>query len=302
MCFQIAGAPAESEILVAQRSALMAGGKGFNQAVAAKRLNTDVKFITSMANDPASELAIATLLAEGFAASDLYVELQHGRALTPSVILTSGNDVRGVIGPAHTMPTAPLTALQHAYREIARADVVLLTYDFGKQMLRAVIDALAAARGKPLFIVNPAPIFANAEWTADRLTCIDWLVPNRGEAELIVPGTLDIGQRARELAIAISGSVCVTLGSDGYMYAANTPPSDQRLPVVHRAFEVDVVDTTGASDAFCAALAVWLAEGNTPPDALRAAAAAGALAARTLGTSSSMPRRANLETFLRRHR
>jgi ribokinase len=87
--------------------------------------------------------------------------------------------------------------------------------------------------------------------------------------------------------------VVVTRGPDGADLLRPGRP-------VHRqpAFPVEVVDSTGAGDAFCAALAVAMAEGRELEDAVRLAAAAGALACRGVGARTSLPTREELDAML----
>ena len=91
------------------------------------------------------------------------------------------------------------------------------------------------------------------------------------------------------------GLVALTVGGDGAaLYKMGQEIA--RAP----AFAVDVVDTTGAGDTFCGALAVALAEGQSPETALRFASAAAALAVTKSGAQPSLPKRAQVDAFLER--
>jgi ribokinase len=87
--------------------------------------------------------------------------------------------------------------------------------------------------------------------------------------------------------------VVITLGPEGALLCRRDGP-----PLHQPAFRVDVVDTLGAGDAFAAGLAVSLVEGRTWEEALRRAAACGALATRRLGVFDALPSRAELDAFL----
>ena len=92
------------------------------------------------------------------------------------------------------------------------------------------------------------------------------------------------------------GLVALTLGGEGAaLYKMGQEIA--RVP----AFAVDVVDTTGAGDTFCGALAVALAEGQPPETALRFASAAAALAVTKPGAQPSLPHRAQVDTYLESH-
>jgi sugar/nucleoside kinase (ribokinase family) len=138
--------------------------------------------------------------------------------------------------------------------------------------------ALAAARAAGCTVsVDPASTAPLAEagterWLADTAG-VDLLLPNAAEARLLT-GCADPADAARALA-ARHRAVAVTLGADGALWCAGGD-------VLHRpALPVDVVDTTGAGDAFAAgALSVWV---ERPDDAAGALAAGLALAAEVVG-------------------
>ena len=98
----------------------------------------------------------------------------------------------------------------------------------------------------------------------------------------------EVESAARDLLARGVGIVVVTLGADGALIV--TPESAQHVP----GYKVDVVDTTGAGDAFNGALAVALAEGTPLPDAVKFANAAAALQVTKVGTAPAMPYRADV--------
>jgi ribokinase len=115
------------------------------------------------------------------------------------------------------------------------------------------------------------------------------LTPNRGEIEILTGGGTD----PLSLLDAGAGAVVVTLGSGGAdVHRAGA--AVQHLP----AFAVDAVDTTGAGDAFAAGLAVALAEEMSLDDAVRFAAATGALTTRAVGARAALPARGEVEALL----
>jgi ribokinase len=129
---------------------------------------------------------------------------------------------------------------------------------------------LARAAGA-LVVVNPAPVSAESE---KLVGVADLIVVNRDEAAT--------------LGLEPTDRVVVTLGAGGVLVGATHVP----------AFAVDVVDPTGAGDAFCAALAVAVAEGNDLVAATRFGAAAGACAVRRLGAEPGLPTRAEVTAML----
>ena len=125
---------------------------------------------------------------------------------------------------------------------------------------------------------------------------VDWLVVNETEAAAVlgrkVEGLTDAGQAAAGLLAAGARHAVVTAGAHGAALAPSTGP--EGAPLTIEAFRVEAVDTVGAGDTFVGALAVALAAGVPPAEAVRAAAAAGATAATRPGAQAGMPRPADI--------
>ena len=162
----------------------------------------------------------------------------------------------------------------------------------------AIKAALARARGvsgsgaRCVLNLAPAPDEA-AVIVADG---VDWLVVNETEAAAVlgrkVEGLTDAGQAAAGLLAVGARHAVVTAGAHGAALAPGT--GRQGAPLTIEAFRVEAVDTVGAGDTFVGALAVALAAGIPPSEAVRAAAAAGATAATRPGAQAGMPRPADI--------
>jgi ribokinase len=162
---------------------------------------------------------------------------------------------------------------------LSPADVVLTQLEVPVAATAAALE-LARARGIRT-VLNPAPA---AVLPAHLYPLVDVLVPNEHELELI--GSADA------LITAGVGAVVTTLGGAGVRVVTH----DQEWHVPP--FAVEVLDTTGAGDAFCGALAARLAAGDPLDLAVRAAAAAGALATTRRGAVPSMPTAAEIAALL----
>jgi ribokinase len=150
---------------------------------------------------------------------------------------------------------------------------VLVSVEIGTTAATAALVTARAAGA--ITICNPAPF--DAAITSAFGHC-DVVVPNELEAEAFG------GPAAMHAAGATT--VVTTLGANGArLHAAGNEPAD------HGGCIVDVVDTTGAGDAFCAALAVALADGEPPASAVSFACAAGAFACTALGARAALPTR-----------
>jgi ribokinase len=161
------------------------------------------------------------------------------------------------------------------------ADVLLTQLEVPFDAVAAAVE-LAHAAGMST-VLNPAPA---THLPAGLLARVDVLVPNQHELELI--GSPDA------LIAAGVGAVVTTLGAAGVRVVTH----DQEWHVPP--FAVHPVDTTGAGDAFCGVLAARLAAGDPLDLAVRAAAAAGALATTRHGAGPSMPTASEIATLVAR--
>ena len=148
-------------------------------------------------------------------------------------------------------------------------------------------------------VLNPAP---GQALSPELLSLVDVLTPNQTELQLLVgrdlsgfrnlTGLKEVETAARTLLDRGVGTVVVTLGAEGALIV--TRDAAQHVP----GYTVEVVDTTGAGDAFNGALAVALAEGRTLAEAVDFANAAAALQVTKVGTAPAMPYRRDVERVL----
>jgi ribokinase len=251
--------PRPDETLVAHDVAEFRGGKGYNQATAAARLGADVAMIGCVGDDPAGALLRAGLEASGIDQSGIHTVAAHTGMAVP--LITDDGRVAIVIvaGANGLLDAAKVDASANAF---VGADVLLLQ---GEVPIGASVRAAALAKAVGArVIVNPAPVRADSKVLVE---VADLVVVNRDEAAT--------------LGLAASARVVVTLGAEGALVRASHLP----------AHAVDVVDPTGAGDAFCAALAVALAEGNNLVASVRFGVAAGGCAVRRLGAEPGLPTR-----------
>jgi ribokinase len=165
--------------------------------------------------------------------------------------------------------------------ELPPAAVVLAQLEIPLEAVRSALTRARAAGST--VILNPAPA---APLPPEMVAACDVIVPNQHEL-------IQLGGAERALQGGC-GAVVVTLGSDGVEIHTNA--GTKRIA----AFDVTVVDTTGAGDAFCGALAARLAAGDELLDAVRWATAAGALATTVHGAVPAQPTAAAIEALLQR--
>jgi ribokinase len=260
------------------------GGKGANQAVAARRLGADVRLIGCVGDDASGSAVRAALVAEGVGTAGLAT---RGAAATGTALILVDREGRNQIAVAPGANRAlTVEHVRERIDDIAWADIVLASCEVPLEAVRCALE-LARRRGIAT-VLNPAPV---PDVGLDFLQLVDYLTPNAGEAARLAG--VDGDAAAAEILMARGArSVVVTLGERGVLACGDGPP--YHVP----AFGVEVVDTTAAGDAFNGALAVALTEGRERPAALRFASAAAALACTRRGAQASLPTRAEVERLV----
>lgn len=263
-----------------------AGGKGSNQAVASARLGADVTFIGRLGKDVFANLAYEVWDAEGINSDYVVQDEETATGVAPIFVDSAGeNMIVVVLGANSRVKPSDIDA---ARERIAAADVLVVQLEINTDM---VTYALQVAKELGITtILNPAPA---APIPRETLELADYLTPNETELESLSGGPVsDVAAAARTLMTREGQTVVVTMGAQG----AQIVSRDQTDLLA--TFKVDVVDTTGAGDAFNAALAVGLAEGKSLAGAVRFANAAAALCVTKAGAAGSAPRRADVDALL----
>lgn len=260
------------------------GGKGANQAVAAARLGGNVRMIGRVGQDAFGERAVTNAVENGV---DIAFIRKDPDAPTGVALITvddAGQNTIVVVPGANASLTAEdISASEAAFEGAAILLVQLET------PLAAVTRAIEIARKVGARVVlNPAPA---QELSRTFLKSVDFLIPNETELSLLT----GIGQpesAARNLRSLGVPHVIVTLGADGVLVFAKG--IEEHIP----SYNVPVVDTVAAGDAFVGGFAVALTEGLSPRLAAGWGNAAGALAVTRHGAQPSLPRKEEFETFL----
>ena len=267
------------------------GGKGANQAVAARRLGAEVRFVACVGDDASGRDIRAALGTEGIGVDGLMVTRDAATGTALIVVDQQGRN-QIVVAPGANWRLSAEHVRSRA-EDFAWAQVVLCQLETPLETLDV---ALSEARRRGLVtVLNPAPVrdgIPDDVWRR-----VDYLTPNEGEAARLsgvaVEDARSASAAARVLRDRGVGTVIVTLGAAGSI--ACTTSGD----IVTKAFPVDAVDTTAAGDSFNGALGTALAAGNALPDALRFASAAAALTCTRRGAQPSLPTRAEVERLLR---
>ena len=265
------------------------GGKGSNQAIGMARLGASVALLTAVGDDAFGASAFELWQAEGVDAAAV-VTVAGASTMVGVIVVEPSGENRIVIasGALDHLGADDVARFDDA---ITGADLLVVSMEIPES---AVVAALLAGRRHGVrTLLNPAPArpLPESVWPL-----IDVLTPNRGEARVLL-GVDEADDRSEEsLALALAdrtgGSVVLTCGGDGAVVVeAGTAVAARVEP----APVAGVVDTTGAGDAFTAALAVALADSATMDAAARFAARAGAHAVTIAEVVPSLPHRDDLE-------
>ncbi|MBN2450044.1 MAG: ribokinase [Lentisphaeria bacterium] len=267
------------------------GGKGANQAVAAARAGGRVTFVTCLGDDPYAPRMIANFRADGMDTSRV-VCLPGESCGSALVMLDQGGDNYLTVAPGANAGLTPEVVRQHADL-IRDSAMVILQMEVPVAADREVLR-LAAESGTRV-LLNYAPARDPALAVDSTVT---GLVVNEVEAGQLLDTQVESTDAAMEAARALvrlgPGFVVLTLGATGVVVADRQ--GARRVP----GFAVTPVDTTGAGDTFCGALAVALVEGRSLEAAGSFANAAAAISVTRLGAQPSIPRRQEIDAFLAR--
>ncbi|MFI7430815.1 ribokinase [Micromonospora sp. NPDC049836] len=285
--------PAPGETVLGEDIAARPGGKGCNQAVAARRLGAATLFFAAVGDDRFGADVRAAITAEGLPPEHLTTVAGTATGVALIVVDAAGENTVVVAPGANARLTDDALA---ALPATLGPDVVLVL-----QLEIPLATCLAAARhareAGARVVLNAAPLPDPVPPAmATLLRHVDVLVVNEGEAlRLAGAPTTDWAVLAVALRALGPAACVITLGERGAIHADATGATD------HPAFPVDAVDTTGAGDSFVGALAAALADGRSLAEAVRRGCAAGALATTRMGAQSALPTSAELDRFRAAH-
>ena len=261
--YRVATLPVPGETVLALDRARDYGGKGGNQAIAVAVLGGDVGFIGAVGADEAGQDYLTHLRQHGVDTSGV-TQASAVATGTAIVFVDDAGENLIVVDPGANSSVQP-DAVSHAIRACSPS-VVLAQLEIPTDALEAIVEAIPDTA---TFILNPAPMPPDPNALAKVLARVDILVPNRKElgqlAGLNEPDSIaDVAECLT--ALRFERPVVVTLGADGA--AVFEPGAEVRHIPAER---VDPVDTTGAGDAFCGALATGLAVGLSLDESVREA-------------------------------
>jgi ribokinase len=291
MTVRLTRLPAPGETLLGGEFATGPGGKGANQAIAARRAGAEVTFLTAVGDDVLGRQALEHYGREGVDVDQARVIAGVSSGVALILVGEAGENMIGVAPGANGDLTAgDIERLPDAL--FTSATLFLASLEIP---VEAVVQGLRRARAHGMItMINPAPS-QPAIVEQEVLSLIDVLTPNEAEALALSGLTRQAESQDRLMEAALGlrtrgvRNVVITVGSEGCLVV--TEDGCKRVP----APVVEVVDTVGAGDAFNGALAVALAERQPLFEAASWACAAAALAVTRPGAQGALPYRQQID-------
>ena len=294
LAFRAGRQPKDGETIVGSGFKMGPGGKGSNQSVAAARVGAKVTFISKIGRDAFGDIALKTWKDEGIVAraaqSDneptgaAYIFVNHDTGENAIIVYPGAG---GAISAADV--DAAADAIRGAKVFVTQLEQPAATAQHGLEVARAA---------GVVTIFNPAP----AVPVPDSIyPFCDYIVPNETEAATLTGlsvATLNDAKRVGDALLAKGAkNALITLGERGALL--HNSKSSVEIP----AFQAGpVVETTGAGDAFVGGFAAAIARGTDPVEAARFGCAVAGISVTRPGTAPSMPRLAEVEALLVKHR
>ena len=271
--------PAIGETIVGEKLLKFPGGKGLNQAIAARRAGSEVLMVGSIGNDADGDYLFDILKSENIDPKFItktseqtgIAVIEVSKSAENRIIIIAGANAKTRFSN-EVLTSSPSVTVSLAQLETPIAEVAKFIHE-------------SKAAGK-ITMLNPAPI---QKLDQQLLQDTDYLIANETEASFLIGSAVEHLSKdeavtiARQLQKNGSKKVIITLGEQGSVYL------DQEKELFTPAYKVKAVDTTAAGDAFCGAFATAISEHKPVEYALKFASAAGGLAATKAGAVPSLP-------------
>ena len=257
------------------------GGKGANQAAAAKRAGSELVFSTKIGTDSFAEIARDSFKANGIPLEYVFENSQvpTGAALISVDEITSQNEIVVVLGACSTFTDEDIKKLEEALKD---CEYLLLQMEINPDATEKLIR-LANKIGIKV-ILNTAPV---QKLTEELYPLLELVTPNEVEAKILTGIACDDTEGCRKAAQAFFEKgvkqVIASLGEDGCLFVSE---EEEKF---FQSNKVKAVDTTAAGDSFTAAFALALSEGKSCDEAIRFGQKVSAIVVTRKGAQTSMP-------------
>jgi ribokinase len=282
--------PVKGETLIGRDFDQGPGGKGSNQAVQVARMGGDVEYVGLIGEDSFGDIAVKLYAEEKVGTTYLMRTSERNTGLGFIVLNAEGDNfiildpgANALFSPAHV--DKAISRINESRVVVTQLEIPVATATYGMKV---------GKQAGAITILNPAPA---APVPPDAFADIDIVTPNHTELRILLGRQPDDPTDSKDLCNEMLNdgvkTIVLTQGEQGALIVTK----DGTLSVPAKM--VDVVDTTGAGDAFSGTLAATLAEGRSLEEAVRYAVAAGGLACTQLGVIPALPNRRDVETLLR---
>lgn len=286
---QVPTFPKPGETLTGHNYAVIPGGKGANQAVAAARLGTLTTFIAAVGDDPFGINIRHDFEQDGINISSVSIIENCPTGIAIIQVSAEGENTICISPEANEKLDKSL--VEASADLIADADQLLMQLETPLEGVQVAAEIASGAHTK--VILNPAPARPLPD---SLLALVDIITPNETEAELLTGIKVTDDSSAQQAADRLHdkgiGMVMITLGAKGVWLSCSQ--EHKLIP----GFRVKAIDTTAAGDTFNAAFVTGLLEEKSLDDSIRFAHAAAALSVTRHGAQTSIPSRNDVDNFL----
>lgn len=282
--------PAAGETVLGRAVVVAPGGKGGNQAVAAAKMGVSTKLVACVGDDADGVALRDALAASGVDISGVLVK-NHARTGVAFVFITADGENSIVVAPGANSELTGAETTAALHERLSPGAVLLTSAEISEGAVAAALETGDEMGCRA--VLNLAPFRPMDD---ELLSRCDPLVLNAGEAGALLDRTVESPESARAACDELRGrarSVVVTLGGAGAVLADATGLQHVAAPVV------DLVDSTGAGDAFTGVLTASLSRGHHLRTAVRLGVAAGSHVVGRMGAQVSYPTQTELATVAR---
>ena len=284
--------PKIGETVIGGESSIIFGGKGANQAVAAKRAGADIKFVTQLGDDSFGEGMKKHLVKEDLPQGYILKDKNQPSGIAQIFVSKKGENSIAVAPGSNG--TLTFDRIKPFIKDLASADLVLVQFEIPIETVMDLIDFCFNKGVKTL--VNPAPAI---KLTHEKLSKIWMITPNESEAEILTGITVNNQQsatNAAQMILAMGVEHCiVTLGEKGSVWISKNGAFHFTVP------SVNSVDSTAAGDVFNGYLAAAVTKDLPLEKAIVIAHAAASLSVTIKGAQTSIPKIEKTQLFLKQN-
>lgn len=281
--------PGPGETVLGGKFFMNMGGKGANQALAAKRLGGEVTFIGKIGNDVFGRKAIGFLKDEGIAVDNIFIDPVNSSGIAMIIVNQEGEN--SIIVADSSNNTLSPSDIQKVLNVIDSGDIILLQLEIPIETVAFISEYAKKANKK--IILNPAPV---TNIPPELFKNLSFITPNENEAEQLTGIKIIDEKSALNSALELKGkgveNVIFTLGPAGAFLLSEDYTGMISAP------KVKAVDSTAAGDTFSGAFAVAVGNGYRIENAVRFANFAAALSVTRFGAQNSIPAEKEVLEFL----